>query len=110
MLVDRPEKRNEIRANFLANELACQAQPDERARICASLKLADVDRALLPFAIFCDLATGQGFGLGRHMLPERLEYSRRDGHHVLAARAAGLGVGWVSIPDPRQIGHLLGVP
>jgi hypothetical protein len=56
MLVDRPEKRNEIRANFLAaNELACQAQPDERARIYASLKLADVDRAPLQFAIF---ATG----------------------------------------------------
>jgi 5,6-dimethylbenzimidazole synthase len=109
--IDSPVKRSEIRANFVAsNKAACQAQPDERARAYASLKLEGMDRAPLQFAIFCDRAAQQGFGLGRYTMPEMLEYSTivMIATFWLAARAAGLGVGWVSILDPGKISRLLG--
>ncbi|WP_428486246.1 5,6-dimethylbenzimidazole synthase [Rhodopila sp.] len=111
--VDSPVKRSEIRINFLAsNAAACQAQPGERARTYASLKLAGIDRAPFQFAVFCDMATEQGSGLGRHSMPRMLEYSTvvMISTFWLAARAAGLGVGWVSILDPRTVSRLLDAP
>jgi 5,6-dimethylbenzimidazole synthase len=111
--IDSVEKRMAIRANFLAcNALALQAQPEERAHAYAALKLAGLDRAPLQFAIFCDRATEQGFGLGRHTMPEMGEYSVAVmlSTFWLAARAAGLGVGWVSILDPEQVGRTLEIP
>jgi len=111
--VDSRVKRDEIRANFAtSNEAACRAHPNERARAYASLKLAGLDRAPFQFAVFCDLATQQGLGLGRHTMPEMLEYSTAVmiSTFWLAARAAGLGVGWVSILDPGAVSRLLDVP
>lgn len=112
VLVESPEKRAAIRADFLAsNAAAREVMPDERARLYASLKLEGLDRAPLQFAVFCDRGTGQGNGLGRHSMPEMLEYSvaAMVSTFWLAARAAGLGVGWVSILDPRRVGLLLEV-
>jgi 5,6-dimethylbenzimidazole synthase len=111
--VRSPEKRAAIRRNFLAsNDAAQRAQPDERARLYASLKLSGLDRAPVQFAVFCDRATEQGFGLGCHTMPETREYSVAVmiSTFWLAARAAGLGVGWVSILDPSEIRHLLEIP
>jgi 5,6-dimethylbenzimidazole synthase len=111
--VESPAKRNEIRANFAAsNKAACQAQPHARGRHYASLKLAGLDLAAFQFAVFCDQATEQGAGLGRHSMPEMLEYSTvlMISTFWLAARAVGLGVGWVSIVDPRGISRILDAP
>jgi 5,6-dimethylbenzimidazole synthase len=113
MQVDSPAKRAEMRAIFATcNDAACLAQPNERARAYASLKLEGMDRAPLQFAIFCDQATGQGFGLGRHTMPQMLEYSTvaMVSTFWLAARAAGLGVGWISILDPQKVCRVLGAP
>jgi 5,6-dimethylbenzimidazole synthase len=111
--VDSPAKRAEIRANFAAsNAMACLVQPDERAHAYASLKLEGMDRAPFQFAVFCDQATGQGFGLGHHTMPEMLEYSTAVmvSTFWLAARAVGLGVGWVSILDPGAVSKVLDAP
>ena len=111
--VDGSAKRGEIRANFLAcNDAGCQAQPNERAQAYASLKLEGMDRAPLQFAVFCDQATEQGLGLGRHSMPQTLDYSTvvMIATFWLAARAAGLGVGWVSILDPREVSRVLDAP
>jgi 5,6-dimethylbenzimidazole synthase len=111
--VESAAKRGAIRANFVASNAAAQAsQPDERARKYAALKLAGLDRAPVQFAVFCDRATEQGLGLGCHTMPEMLEYSvaAMVSTFWLAARAAGLGVGWVSILDPREVGGLLETP
>jgi 5,6-dimethylbenzimidazole synthase len=113
MQVDSPVKRREIRTNFAAsNAAACQAQPSERARKYASLKLEGVDRAPFQFAIFCDQATDQGFGLGCRSMPEMLEYSTvaMISTFWLAARAANLGVGWVSILNPLEVSRILAAP
>jgi 5,6-dimethylbenzimidazole synthase len=111
--VDSPAKRNEIRANFFAaNEAARKAQADERAHVYATLKLEGIDKAPYQFAVFCDETTEQGYGVGRHTMPETLDYSTvvMIATFWLAARAAGLGVGWVSILDPHEVSRLLDAP
>jgi 5,6-dimethylbenzimidazole synthase len=111
--VDSPAARSAIRKNFLAsNAAALEAMSGERARLYASLKLEGLDRAPFQFAVFCDRTTQQGLGLGCHTMPEMLEYSVAAmlSTFWLAARAAGLGVGWVSILDPRAVTGSLALP
>jgi 5,6-dimethylbenzimidazole synthase len=111
--VDSAAKRAAIRANFLASNAAAHSeQPDERAAAYGALKLAGLDRAPVQFAVFCDRTTEQGLWLGRRTMPETLEYSvaAMVSTFWLAARAAGLGVGWVSILDPVAVGCALEMP
>jgi 5,6-dimethylbenzimidazole synthase len=111
--VDSAEKRCDIRAEFRrANEEACRALPEERAGRYARLKLEGLDQAPLQFAVFCDRDTVQGHGLGRRTMPETLDYSTvaMITTFWLAARAAGLGVGWVSILEPGHVAAILGTP
>ena len=63
-------------------------------------------------AVYCDEATEQGHGLGALTMPETRRYSTVCALHTfwLAARARGLGVGWVSILDPEGIAEALDVP
>ncbi|MDI9847614.1 5,6-dimethylbenzimidazole synthase [Rhodoblastus sp. 17X3] len=107
------DKRAEIRRNFLAcNAEALAAQSDERAAIYARLKLAGIDAAPVQLAVFCDHATEQGHGLGARTMPEMLDYSvvGMIAGLWLSARAAGLGLGWVSILDPAQVCAALDTP
>ncbi len=62
--------------------------------------------------MFCDETTEQGFGLGARTMPETRRYSAVCALHTfwLAARAYGLGVGWVSILDPTRLAETLEVP
>lgn len=106
-------KRSLVRASFLAaNAAALGGQAEERRRLYASLKLEGIDRAPCQFAVFCDRSTEQGFGLGQNSMPETLEYSTvaMVTTFWLAARAAGLGVGWVSILDPDEVERALDAP
>jgi len=68
--------------------------------------------APIQFAVFCDGSTVQGHGLGRATMPEALTYSVVASVMTfwLAARAVGLGVGWVSILDPDALHRALDVP
>jgi 5,6-dimethylbenzimidazole synthase len=107
VFVDAAERRQAVRANFVrCNEAALSSYEGDRAGLYARLKLAGLDDAPVHLAVFVDRATGQGAGLGRRTMPEMLDYSVVMAIHTLwlAARAAGLGVGWVSILDPEAAG------
>lgn len=84
----------------------------ERARLYASLKLEGMREAPEQIAVFCDHGTAQGHGLGRKTMPETLDYSvvAAITQFWLAARVAGVGVGWVSIIEPEAVRAALGVP
>ena len=107
------ELRSRVRANFLAcNQAALGSYEGERAELYAKLKLSGLDEAPEQLAVFSDLNTRAGLGLGRKTMPEMLEYSTVIACHTLwlAARVHGLGVGWVSIVEPEEIKTILQVP
>ncbi len=111
--VDDGERRAKVRADFEAcNADALADFQGERARLYASLKLAGLDRAPVHLAVFCDATTERGHGVGRKTMPEMLAYSVVSAVNTLwlAARAEGVGMGWVSILDPENIGTILDVP
>jgi len=111
--VDDEGRRALIRANFeAANRQALMAYIGERAQLYAKLKLAGLRDAPIHLAVFCDEATEQGHGLGVRTMPETRRYSTACALYTfwLAARARGLGVGWVSILDPQTIAETLDVP
>jgi cobalamin biosynthesis protein CobC len=113
VIVDDPARRAAIRENFAAcNAQALAAQPQERASLYARLKLAGLEEAPAHFAVFADRSTEQGHGLGRRTMPEMIDYSAVTAVHTiwLAARAQGIGMGWVSILDPDAVTEILGVP
>src|SRR5271154_440585 len=89
--------RGAVRRNFAAaNAAALAAQAPERVAQYAQLKLSGLDEAPCHLAVFADRATAQGHGLGRHTMPEMIDYSTVAAVHTLwlPARAAGGGVGW----------------
>lgn len=105
--------REAARASFArCNAEALGDYEGERARLYASLKLEGMREAPEQIAVFCDHGTRQGHGLGRRTMPEMLDYSVVGAimQFWLAARVAGLGVGWVSILEPREIAAALGTP
>jgi 5,6-dimethylbenzimidazole synthase len=113
VIVENETLRAAIRRNFeTCNANALAAQNRERTGLYARLKLAGLAEAPCHFAVFADRATAQGGQLGRHTMPEMIEYSAVAAVHTiwLAARAQGIGMGWVSILDPQAVAVALDVP
>ncbi|MDE7547693.1 5,6-dimethylbenzimidazole synthase [Acetobacter fabarum] len=110
--VDSPTRRHAIRENFAhsnARELAGRGGDD--AQHYASLKLAGLDDAPHHIAVFCETNPTQGRGLGRGTMPQTTTWSAVMAIHTfwLAATARGIGVGWVSILDPKEANRVLGI-
>src|SRR5262245_21538455 len=113
VIVDDPVRRAAIRKNFdSCNAEALLAQSPQRAAAYARLKFAGLSDAPCHLAVFADRSTAQGHGLGRHTMPEMIEYSAITAVHTiwLAARSEGIGMGWVSILDPVAVAAILDVP
>lgn len=74
-----------------------------------ALKLHGLREAPEVIAVFCDDATPIGSGLGAATMPQTREWSVVLAIHTLwlAARAHGLGLGWVSILTPDHVTRLL---
>jgi len=113
VIVEDQARRAAIRVCFEAcNQDALRQQEPDRASLYARLKLSGLDDAPCQIAVFADRATAQGHGLGRLTMPATLDYSVAIAIHTLwlAARAEGIGVGWVSILDPARVAEILDVP
>ncbi|WP_158915918.1 5,6-dimethylbenzimidazole synthase [Caulobacter sp. S45] len=113
VIVDDPARRAAVCANFEAcNAQALAGQAAEREGLYARLKLAGLDQAPRHFAVFSEPDPVQGHGLGRRTMPQTTAYSAVMAVHTLwlAARAEGLGLGWVSILDAAEVASALDVP
>ena len=105
--------RGLIRDHFeQVNAEALAGYCGEQAALYARLKLSGLDSAPVHLAVFADRETQQGSGLGRRTMPQTVEYSVVGAIHTLwlAARACGVGLGWVSILDPERVKAVLSVP
>jgi len=94
------------------NAEALKTYEGERAARYARLKLSGLREAPVHLAVFSDVTTLAGARLGRLTMPETLAYSVVAAIQILwlAARARGLGLGWVSILHPDLLKRTLDVP
>jgi len=113
VVVEDAARRAAVIAEFRArNAEALQTYSGEAATRYARLKLAGLEEAPCHLAVFADRETQVGDGLGRRTMPETIEYSVVAAITTLwlAARADGIGMGWVSIVDPTRVRAILDVP
>jgi nicotinate-nucleotide--dimethylbenzimidazole phosphoribosyltransferase len=85
---------------------------DERTRQFLDQKVEGVVEAPLGICVCCDHGEPEIEVLGRGTIPETDVYSAACAieNLWLAARAEGLGVGWVSFYQPQDLRALLGIP
>lgn len=112
--IQSPGRRDSVYHEFLSqNDLAAERYDDESIGAkYRTLKLAGLKEAPEHLAVFVEPDPSQGRGLGRATMPETVVYSvvAAIQNLWLAARAEGVGVGWVSILRPERIATLLDVP
>ncbi|HIV77874.1 MAG TPA: 5,6-dimethylbenzimidazole synthase [Candidatus Sphingomonas excrementigallinarum] len=111
--VEDPALRAAVRADFeRCDRAAAAGYDDTQAAAYRALKLAGLDAAPVQLAVFTHIDPVAGHGLGRRTMPETLRQSTAMAIHTLwlAARAANLGLGMVSILDPVAMERLFAVP
>jgi nicotinate-nucleotide--dimethylbenzimidazole phosphoribosyltransferase len=86
--------------------------PTARARAFDRLKTEAILQTPVNIAVTCDPTRGGRHTLGRHAQPQTAVYSSvlAVANLWLAARAEGLGVGWVSFFGERELAAELGLP
>lgn len=107
------EVRRQVHAAFQdANQQAQGAYEGARQEQYAGLKLEGIMEAPQNLCILCDAQSAQGHGLGRQTMPQTAVYSTVCAiqNLWLAARAEGVGVGWVSILSPDALRSILSIP
>lgn len=113
ILVSDPAIRRDVHSAFSrANEEAVTMFPRERQAAYRALKLEGILTAPLSICVTCDPSRGGEVVLGRTHNPRTDVYSTVCAvqNLWLAARAEGVGVGWVSIFHDSDIRALLGIP
>jgi 5,6-dimethylbenzimidazole synthase len=113
VVVDDAARRRRVAEIFSAcNREALNDYAEDRAAKYASLKLAGLAEAPCHLGVFADRGGELGHGLGRRTMPEMIDYSvvTAVSYLWLAARAEGIGLGWISILDPDAIAQALDVP
>jgi 5,6-dimethylbenzimidazole synthase len=113
ILIDSPESRASIKDSFeRENRKAAENYRGERAELYRSLKLEGILESAVNLCITCDRSRGGPHVLGRNTVIEADMFSvcLAVQNLWLAARAEGVGVGWVSILDPGELSRLIGLP
>lgn len=89
-----------------------KAYSGEQAALYSKLTLQGILAAPLNLCVVCDGESSRGHSLGRHTMPETALYSAVCAiqNLWLAARAEGVGLGWVSILDPERVKTVLNIP
>jgi 5,6-dimethylbenzimidazole synthase len=112
IVIRDPGFRRQVKALFEAeNNRAAENYSGERQELYRSLKLEGIEESALNLCVTCDRTRG-GKVLGRSTVLETDLFSTclAVQNLWLAARAEGVGIGWVSILDHATLAGLLGLP
>jgi 5,6-dimethylbenzimidazole synthase len=114
ILLSSLEVRRQIKQQFEEHNDREQAKIDDprRQSLYRGLKLEGILEAPLNLVVTCDHRRDAPFVLGRGSMPQTDLFSTclAIQNIWLAARAEGVGVGWVSILDRTATERLLGLP
>ena len=114
ILVTSAEVRRQVKGSFAqsnAKELD-KVTNRERKELYSTLKLEGILEAPLNIAVTCDRRRDAPFVLGRGPMPETDLFSTclAIQNMWLAARAEGVGIGWVSILEREAVERILHLP
>lgn len=113
VLIADEERRRKVQALAAAQRDAYAASlPGGRARRFDGLKVEAILSSPLNIAVTCDPGRGGPYTLGRHADPRMAPFSVATAvqNLWLAARAEGIGVGWVSFFDAGELRETLELP
>jgi 5,6-dimethylbenzimidazole synthase len=113
IVVRDPEVKQRVKALFeQANAAATKVFEGERREMYSRMKLQGICEAPVNVCVTCDPTRNGPHVLGRNTIRETDVYSTCCAvqNLWLAARAEGVGVGWVSIFDPAELRALLRIP
>lgn len=113
IIIQSTEVRRAVKEAFCqANAEAATLFKDEKLELYSALKLEGIVDAPVNICITCDRSRGGPVVLGRTHNHDTDLYSTVCAvqNLWLAARAEGLGVGWVSIFNDADIRNILGIP
>jgi nicotinate-nucleotide--dimethylbenzimidazole phosphoribosyltransferase len=112
IVVEALETRIEVRLLAQRERLRQAERFDDRARHFLDQKIEGIVEAPLGICFCCDHGDADAEILGRGTIPDTDIYSTACAvqNLWLAARAEGLGIGWVSFYRPDDLRALLGVP
>jgi nicotinate-nucleotide--dimethylbenzimidazole phosphoribosyltransferase len=113
IVITSPQKRARIKdlAERGRQDFAADL-PGARARAFDRLKTEAILQTPVNIVVTCDPTRGGRHTLGRHAQPQTAAYSSvlAVANLWLAARAEGLGIGWVSFFSERDLAAELGLP
>jgi len=113
IVIDNIDVKRAVKALYdEANADAAKNYSDERAALYRRLKLEGIVDSPINLCITCDRQRGGPHILGRNTMLETDLFSTclAVQNLWLAARAEGIGVGWVSIVDPARLAETLKLP
>jgi 5,6-dimethylbenzimidazole synthase len=114
IVITTAELRRQVKAVFEEVNARERARVEDPARreLYSGLTLEGILEAPLNLAVTCDTRRGAPFVLGRAPMPQTALFSTclAVQNLWLAARAEGIGVGWVSILDRPAVEKLLRLP
>jgi len=113
ILIRSMEVRQRVRESFLRErERAASLYEGDRRDLFLALKLEGILESDLNLCVTCDRSRGGPHVLGRSAILDTDLFSVCGAiqNFWLAARAEGIGVGWVSILQPAELSGILGLP
>ena len=113
IVIRDPRTKTSIKQAFLsARAQEGERFLDDRKKLYLTLKLEGIEEAPLNICVTCDSTRHGPAVLGRTLMPQTDVYSTCCAiqNLWLAARAEGLGVGWVSILSEERLKEILRIP
>jgi 5,6-dimethylbenzimidazole synthase len=113
LIIRQTETKQAVKNLFVqANRAAALSYHGEKAGLYRGLKLEGIQESPVNICVTCTRDRGGPSILGRATVPETDLYSTCCAiqNLWLAARAEGIGVGWVSILDYDALKKLFGIP
>jgi nicotinate-nucleotide--dimethylbenzimidazole phosphoribosyltransferase len=113
LLLRDVEQRQRIQALAARQrDVFAASLPTGRTRLFDGIKVEAILATPLNIVVTCDPTRGGAYTLGRHADPRMAPFSAALAvqNLWLAARAEGIGVGWVSFFDPDELARELDLP